>query len=149
MTSHWNSSSLALLVVALLAPGARGAVSTTPDFQRDVRPILSRYCFHCHGPDDKSRKAKLRLDERDGALKELKSGETPIIPGKPDASELVRRILSSDPDEVMPPPETKHVLTDAQKQTLKAWIAGRETHVRDQLEGRTRGSRPRARLNDR
>jgi hypothetical protein len=109
-----------------LLPSLATAVSSTgqaPDFQREVRPILSRYCFHCHGPDDQTRKAKLRLDQRDAAVARLKSGETAIVPGKPDQSELVRRIFSRDADEVMPPPETKHVLTDAQKDILKRWIA--------------------------
>jgi len=87
------------------------------DFTRDVRPILSRHCFKCHGFDDKARKAKLRLDVREGATKKV------IVPGKSDESELVRRIFATDADQVMPPPVTKNPLTDAQKQLLKRWIA--------------------------
>jgi hypothetical protein len=101
--------------------GAAGA--EPPDFNREVRPILSRYCFKCHGPDDKARKSKLRLDVREDAMKEAKSGSVAIIPGKPDESELCMRIFSADKEEVMPPAETKHELTADQKDVLKRWIA--------------------------
>ncbi|MBI5774380.1 MAG: PSD1 domain-containing protein [Verrucomicrobia bacterium] len=107
------------LSVLSAASSADGKV----DFQRDVRPILSRNCFACHGPDDKARKAKLRLDLRDEALKPAKSGEHPLVPGKPDQSEVVRRIFSQDHDEVMPPPEAKKNLTAAERETLRKWIA--------------------------
>ena len=72
------------------------------DFARDVRPILSTQCFQCHGPDEKARKAKLRLDVRDEAVK---AGA--LVPGKPDESELYKRICSTDPDERMPPEKLK------------------------------------------
>ncbi len=98
-----------------------------PDFTREVRPVLSRNCFKCHGPDDAARKSKLRLDVRDAAIQPAKSGAPAIVPGKPAASELVNRIFAADPDEVMPPPSTKHQLTSAEKETLKRWIkAGAE-----------------------
>jgi hypothetical protein len=103
--------------------GVAAGAKTDVDYQRDVRPILSRNCFACHGPDDKARKGRLRLDLRDAAIKPAKSGAVPIVPGKPDKSEVVNRIFSKDTDELMPPPETKHVLTDAQKDILKRWIA--------------------------
>src|SRR5262245_3651818 len=93
------------------------------DYARDVRPILSQHCFKCHGPDDKARKAGLRLDLRTVATAKGKSGETPIVPGKPDESELVRRIYADDETDVMPPPATKKPLNDAQRATLKRWIA--------------------------
>ena len=70
------------------------AAGKAVDYQREVRPVLSRYCFQCHGPDDKARKAKLRLDLREGALKPAKSGTIPIVPGKLEKSEIVRRIFS-------------------------------------------------------
>jgi len=73
--------------------------------------------------DDKTRKGALRLDVRSDALKEAKSGEKAIVPGKPGASELIKRILSTDSDELMPPPSTKRTLTDAQKKILKDWVA--------------------------
>src|SRR5947199_1903551 len=111
---------VAFLLAALAGP-ARGE---PVDFNRDVRPILSRHCFKCHGPDEKARKAKLRLDVRDVATAETKSGHRPIVPGKPDDSELVRRISSTDETEVMPPPATKNPLSPAQQQLLRQWIAG-------------------------
>jgi hypothetical protein len=94
-----------------------------PDFNAEVRPILSRYCFKCHGPDEKARKAKLRLDVREAALKEAKSGSIAIVPGKPEESELCARIASTDKEEVMPPAEMKTELTPAQKDILERWIA--------------------------
>ena len=92
------------------------------DFAREVRPILADFCFRCHGTDAKQRQADLRLDVRDEATRAAKSKRTPIVPGKPDASELVRRILADD-DDVMPPRETGQTLTAAQKETLRRWIA--------------------------
>ncbi len=94
-----------------------------PDFTRDVRPILSEHCFKCHGPDDVARQANLRLDLREAALKKSESGNAPIVPGKPDASELVRRISSHDVDEMMPPPAANKPLSDAKRQILRNWIA--------------------------
>ena len=94
-----------------------------PDFSRDVRPILSQHCFKCHGPDDKARKGGLRLDIRDSATKEAKSGAVALVPGQPDKSELVARIFSTDEDELMPPPSTKRTLTPEQKDTLRRWVA--------------------------
>lgn len=93
------------------------------DFNRDVRPVLAQQCFTCHGMDDHGRKGKLRLDLSDSAYGKGKSGEIAIVPGKPDASEVVKRILSTDEDEVMPPPHTKKVLSDKEKNILKQWIA--------------------------
>src|SRR5579872_2408393 len=92
------------------------------DFTRDIRPLLSRHCFKCHGPDDIARKSELRLDRRDGALKGGTSGEPAIVPRKSQESEIVRRILSTDDSEVMPPPAAKLPLTDAQKQLFQRWI---------------------------
>ena len=94
-----------------------------PDFSRDVRPILSQHCFKCHGPDDKARKGGLRLDIRDSATKEAKSGAVALVPGQPDKSELVARIFSTDEDELMPPPSVKRTLTPEQKDTLRRWVA--------------------------
>src|SRR5262245_56854058 len=86
----------ALASVAVAAPKV--------DFNREVRPILSDNCFACHGPDTTKMKAGLRLDVRDVAIKPLKSRETAIVPGKPDKSELVRRIFAAaDSDDLMPP----------------------------------------------
>ncbi len=95
----------------------------SPDFTLEVRPILSRNCFKCHGPDDAARKSKLRLDVREAAIQPAKSGAIALVPGKSAESELVKRIFSADPEEVMPPPSTKSQLTSAEKETLKRWIA--------------------------
>jgi hypothetical protein len=89
-----------------------------PEYNRDVRPILAENCFACHGPDSASRKAKLRLDVRDEAVK---AGA--IVPSKPDESEALRRVHSDDPQESMPPPKTKKVLTKEQKDVLTRWVA--------------------------
>ncbi len=109
--------------IAALWFGTMFAAEPAPDFNREVRPILSNYCFKCHGPDDKTRKAKLRFDVRESALREADSGDKVIAPGKPEASDLMTRILSADPDEVMPPPSMKKELSAAQKDVLKRWIA--------------------------
>lgn len=112
-----------------VAPVSSAAAATTgaPDFTREVRPLLSRHCFKCHGPDDATRKGNLRLDVRESALRPAKSGEIALVPGKADDSELVKRIFNADEDEVMPPPSTKVVLTAAEKDILKRWvIAGGE-----------------------
>ncbi len=87
-------------------------------YNRDVRPILADACFKCHGPDSASRKADLRMDRREAAV-----DAGAIVPGKPDESEAIRRIFSTDADEVMPPPEQQNQLTPAQKDLLKRWVA--------------------------
>ncbi len=110
-----------LTAIVLSASVLRAA--DAPDFNREVRPILSNYCFKCHGPDDKARKSKLRLDVREDALKPAKSGDCAIVPGKVDESQLVTRVFSKDEEEMMPPPATKKELTDAQREVLKRWIA--------------------------
>ena len=92
------------------------------EFNRDVRPILSNKCFRCHGFDEKSRQASLRLDVRESATRSA-TGRPAIVPGKPEESELIRRIDSPDPDERMPPPDSNRNLSNDEKETLRAWIA--------------------------
>jgi Protein of unknown function (DUF1553)/Protein of unknown function (DUF1549)/Planctomycete cytochrome C len=92
------------------------------DFNSDIRPLLSDRCFACHGPDAKKVKGNLRLDQPESATKAAKSGKIAVVSGQPSESELVRRILSSDPEELMPPPETHKPLTAADKEVLKRWI---------------------------
>jgi hypothetical protein len=92
------------------------------DFNYDIRPLISSKCYHCHGPDEKSRKAKLRLDLREEAIKEHESGRT-IVPGDPQASELMMRLASKDPDEVMPPPKEEHALSPKEVELFRRWIA--------------------------
>jgi hypothetical protein len=94
-----------------------------PDYNFDVRPILSDNCFACHGPDRENQKGGLRLDLRDAATQPAKSGETAIVPGIPDASTLISRILSTDAEEVMPPPKSHKKLSKRQIEILRQWIA--------------------------
>ncbi len=116
-----KSLACTISLFAALLPLTSSAAA--PDFNREVRPILSNNCFKCHGPDDGSRKAELRLDVREAALKPAESGDRAIIPGDVAASALVARIFSHDRDEQMPPPAAKKELTDAQRDILKRWIA--------------------------
>jgi len=109
------------LLVAFLSATGRVEASDRPiDFDRDVRPILSGRCFKCHGPDEASRKADLRLDVRTGATKKRKKGFA-IQPGSPEASELMRRVSSTDTDERMPP--EGDALSALEIEALRAWIA--------------------------
>jgi len=91
------------------------------DFKRDIRPILSNNCFLCHGPDDKNRKGDFRLDTKDGAFKKVE-GKAAFVPGKPDESEALRRILTNDPDDHMPPAKSKKQLTTKQIELVRKWI---------------------------
>jgi hypothetical protein len=111
----FSAAASAVLGCALCAPAAD--LSATLGYNRDVRPILSDNCFACHGPDKNKRKGKFRLDDRDSALQ-----KEAFVPGKADESELVERINSADPKEMMPPPESHKKLSDAQKQILRRWI---------------------------
>jgi hypothetical protein len=120
---HARSLFISAVISAILAGLAATATAAAPDFTREVRPLLSGHCFKCHGPDDAARKGKLRLDVREVATQPAKSGAVAVVPGKPAESELVKRILSTDPDEIMPPPGTKSPLTSAEKETLRQWIA--------------------------
>src|SRR5688500_16371229 len=110
-----NLSPLAVLLAAALA-GQAAAADSKPTFNRDVRPILMENCFACHGPDKAARKADLRLDMREEAVK---SGV--ITPGKPGESTLIERVFSADKSLMMPPPKSHKKLTAAQKETLKRW----------------------------
>ncbi|HEX5219916.1 MAG TPA: PSD1 and planctomycete cytochrome C domain-containing protein [Verrucomicrobiae bacterium] len=104
---------LGWLALAISTPAAE-----TISYNRDVRPILSDNCFQCHGPDEKTRKGKFRLDVREDAV-----AKGAIEPGKPNESELITRVFTKNPDDLMPPGETHKQLTDAQKKMLRNWIA--------------------------
>ena len=123
------SAKLRAVVAFLLLYGPLLAGETSrdsPSFGRDIRPILAAKCYSCHGPDTEKREAELRLDLRSDAVK-----SEAIVPGKPELSELVRRIQTVDLDERMPPPEGGEALTNAQQQLIRHWIAGGapfETH---------------------
>ena len=122
-----------LLLIALASfrvgdasPAGEAPVPGTIEFNRDVRPILSDNCFYCHGPDAGHRKADLRLDIREDAI-----AAKAFVPGKPAESELVRRIRTSDPDELMPPEDSHKKLSSRQKDVLEQWIeqgAGYQLH---------------------
>ena len=99
------------------------AVAAKVDFNREVRPILSENCYTCHGPDSGKRKAGLRLDLKEDALARLKSENFAIVPGHPEKSSLVERLLTKDEDEHMPPVKTGKHLTPAQIEILRRWIS--------------------------
>src|SRR5438552_5374124 len=104
------------LGVSVLSP-AVGAASKL-EFNRDIRPILSDNCFSCHGPDKNKRKGKLRLDDRENALQ-----KDAIVPGKPEESELIKRIFTTNEDDLMPTPESNKQLTLDQRELFRKWIA--------------------------
>jgi hypothetical protein len=104
--------------VALTALLAARSDAQQLEYNRDIRPILSENCFACHGPDSAARKARLRLDVREEAIK-----AEAIVPGSPEKSALVQRICATDPQEIMPPAKTLKKLSAAQKEMLKKWIA--------------------------
>lgn len=99
------------------------AAADPVDFNFHIRPLLSDRCFACHGPDENARKARLDLSRRESAVRGGRSGEAAITPGNPDESELIRRVTSTDPADVMPPPESKlPPLTTGEIEILKRWI---------------------------
>ncbi|MBP7949142.1 MAG: PSD1 domain-containing protein [Verrucomicrobiales bacterium] len=102
--------------------GAELPIPEKPEYNRDVRPILADSCFRCHGFDKNKRKADLRLDVRDAALAET-DGIRPIVPGKPEESEIWKRLHLEDPEEVMPPPEEARQVSKREKEVLRRWIA--------------------------
>lgn len=105
-----------------LADDERIPVVAAPlDYSRDIRPILSGNCFRCHGPDQEKREAGLRLDTFDGATAKLNDGQA-IVPGEPDTSHLMKRIVSNDTDVKMPPPETGKTLSAREIELLNHWI---------------------------
>jgi len=91
-------------------------------YTRNIRPILATNCFPCHGPDENTREADFRLDTAEGATADL-GGHQAIAPGKPDESEILVRILETDPDIKMPPPESHKTLKPEQIELLRNWIA--------------------------
>ena len=123
--SGWLAGVLAVMAAGLLCiwPHAAASEPAVVSFNHDIRPILSHNCIACHGPDEHDRQAGLRLDIRESAVAELDSGLRAIVPGQPAASELVTRIRETDPDLIMPPPESNHLLTADQKDLLVRWIA--------------------------
>jgi mono/diheme cytochrome c family protein len=112
-----SSTVLCFLLTACWSGRCSAAGGSPVDYSRDIKPILAAHCYACHGPDEGRRKAKLRLDKRETALKKT------IKPGDPAHSPLIERITSDDPDEVMPPPSNKRArLTLQQIDLLRRWI---------------------------
>ncbi len=120
--THRCSSLLSLVLVATANAQPGALTNSKVSFSREVAPIISSKCYHCHGQDEDSRKAELRLDLREEAIKEH-DGVRAIVPGKPEQSALVERILSKDKDDVMPPPKEGHAITPAEAAILRKWIA--------------------------
>ncbi len=117
---------LVVCAVSLAASGraaSASAASAKLSYNEHIQPILAEYCFHCHGPDSGTRKAKLRLDRGEDAVAQRGTHEPAIVPGKPDVSPVIERILSTDEDERMPPPEAHKTLKPAEIALLKRWIA--------------------------
>ena len=112
---------LILALLALWFIEASVVAQDTIEFARDIRPILSNACFQCHGPDEGTREADLRLDTKDGGLADL-GGHAAIVPGKPDESELLRRMTAEDPDERMPPADSGKSVSSEQIQLVRKWI---------------------------
>ena len=107
----------AMALIAGTALVLRATAAT--DFAAEIEPLLIKRCSECHGPD--KQKADLRLDSRAAALRPAESGKAALVPGKPEASEMIRRVTSTDPDEVMPPKGPR--LTPAEVAGLSRWIA--------------------------
>lgn len=131
------TSRIAVLAAACVAAGSCACSPTTAalgsepgglrtsdrvDFSRQIRPLLSRNCFACHGPDTAKLEADLRLDRFDSATTELPSGKRAIVPGRPDESALVQRIETSDLSERMPPAPEHDALSSEQVAVVRAWI---------------------------
>jgi mono/diheme cytochrome c family protein len=111
-----------LSLTAACLVGALSASAEKVQFNRDIRPIFSDTCYACHGPDENKIKGGLRLDSLEAARKGGKSGEAAIIPGKPDASEVMKRLRTDDADDHMPPAEFHKVLTKDQIALVERWI---------------------------
>ena len=109
--------------LGLISLSTIGAALAAPvDFAREIQPLLSDKCYHCHGPDELARKGKLRLDTKEGAFR-VKEGRMVLKPGQPAESELIRRLHSLDPEVQMPPPDSRRSLTPAQIQLFERWVA--------------------------
>jgi hypothetical protein len=106
------------LFIAITLMGALDRAAAV-DYGRDVLPILSDKCYHCHGPDEKARKAKLRLDLKESALR---AKDPIVVPGKSGVSELVRRITTTNVDDIMPPSDSNRSLSAKEIETLRRWV---------------------------
>ncbi len=114
-----------LLFPAFFSKEKTAGLPEVVDFNYHIKPIISDRCFKCHGPDKAKQESELGLNVEAGFFKTLKEDSTRhvIVPGKPEQSELYRRIVETDPEEMMPPPESNLVLSDFEKALIKKWIA--------------------------
>ncbi|MGC3969453.1 MAG: DUF1553 domain-containing protein [Pirellulales bacterium] len=121
-----------LAIAFVLSASCRFATAADApvSFARDVLPILAKNCFACHGPDPEHREAELRLDQRDAATVELPSGTRAVVPGRPEASEIWRRITSDDVDLLMPPAKHGKPLTNEQRDILRRWLQEGATYAK-------------------
>ncbi len=124
-----NLPLVTLLLCAVVASGAfllrengEANLPEVVDYNQHIRPILSANCYVCHGPDISSREAGLRLDLRDSAMVKLESGERALIPGDGDGSAIIQRVIAQDPEERMPPPALKKILSEEEVGLLRKWI---------------------------
>src|SRR5688500_9190099 len=113
---------IVIIVVGALVQSLWAADGGKVRFNRDIRPILTENCLACHGPDANHRKADLRLDTREGLLTQIDPLTIVVVPGKPEKSELYRRVTAEDASELMPPKKSNKKLTAEQKDLLKRWI---------------------------
>jgi len=118
-TGKKPASAQTIVIILLWVGSTTAAEPARINFSRDILPILSDNCFFCHGPDQNNRKADLRLDTKEGALR---TKDPLILPGKSAESELILRVTSDDKEELMPPPKSNRILTPAQIELLKRWI---------------------------
>ncbi len=118
LVMQMTSKVLSMTLLVLCAGSVQAAaITTTIDYGRDIRPILAENCFHCHGQDKNNRKGDIRLDTLDG-----QRADQLVIPGRPNDSEIIKRILTTDQDDLMPPPDSNRKISDKDKQLLRQWI---------------------------
>src|SRR5437867_973710 len=116
----WTSTMVWALTTALSSYAAGEPVKV--DYNYHIKPLLADRCYACHGPDEKAQKGKLRLDVKEGAFKALDGGMFVIKPGELSKSEIIRRIISTDPDEMMPPPKSNLSLSKAEIELIRRWV---------------------------
>src|SRR5262245_40802168 len=115
-------SCMLLASLGVAAPSAAKDPEENVRFNRDIRPILANACFQCHGPDPGGRKAKLRFDREEGFFGAREGGPT-VVKNDPAKSPLYQRIITKDPDDLMPPPKSHKVLKPEEKERIRKWIA--------------------------
>ncbi len=121
-TQRWLCIPL-VLILGFSANWGQAEEKAPLDYNRDIRPILAANCYACHGPDAKTREARLRLDDQESLLKYKRRSRKALVPGKPEMSSIVHRITSDDPEERMPPEDSEKSLTKDEVEKLTRWIA--------------------------